>query len=155
MNKIRHIDQASLVTNAVYEGRAEVVADNLQKETDSSSQSLYLLPFGEAFGRFMLDSGEGVFAGFQQNFPAFGAPSVHDIAVADVQFPEPLEYFDAFFVGRDGGRNGEIIRLPDPFQDARSSDKQVPGVFDRIQELLQGLDEQIVLLGGEVGAKDE
>jgi hypothetical protein len=76
------------------------------------------LPFGQSFRRFLLDGGEGVFTGFQQHFPAFGAAGVNDIALADVQLPEPLEDLNALFVGRNRGRNGEIIRLSDPFQEA-------------------------------------
>ena len=111
-----------------------------------------LLPLGQALGCSLIDGGESVFAGFQQYPSALCAPCVYDIAIADIKLPEPLEYLYAFFVGRNRGRDGEIIRLPDLFQETGMPDQQVSGVFHRVEELLQGLDEQIILIGGEIGA---
>jgi len=59
-----------------------------------------LLPLGEAFGCFLFDSGESVFAGFQQYSSTLCTPCVYDVAIADIQLPESLEYLYAFFVGR-------------------------------------------------------
>lgn len=65
-----------------------------------------LLPLGEAFGCFLFDSGESIFAGFQQYSSTLCTPRVYDVAIADIQLPESLEYLYAFFVGRYCGRNG-------------------------------------------------
>ena len=86
-----------------------------------------LLPLGQALGCSLIDGGESVFAGFQQYSSALCAPCVYDIAIADIKLPEPLEYLYAFFVGRNRGRDGEIIRLPDLFQETGMPDQQDTG----------------------------
>ena len=59
--------------------------------------------------------------------------------------PQFLKQFDAVFVRGKDSRNGEVVFLPDPVQERTAPDEQIPGIFHRVQEFLQALDEKVVL----------
>ena len=113
------------------------------------------MPFREPLGLLAVECRRGVLPRFQQQLPSFQVPGIDNLAFPDVLLPQLLECLYTALPVRYNGRDREIVGLLDFPKEFIPLDENVAGVVHRVEEFLQGLYEQVVFLGGQIGTADK